>query len=271
MKPDSQLSEDEVILKELVHTLLYQGYSLSTLPEQTSGGRPPTPFGALYPERFCPVGSHMHHRMQTALIVKGTPAMRLSVRVRFLQVERPGEAIEREIFPRETTIEQLVQARATCYFVSAPTSPAELKGRVMMQAFPVEGSNNGFLLVVAIENRTIPEESAPVTAETVLKHAFVSTHTILRIRDGEFVSNQNPGPEWEAAVKECSNERTFPILIGEENRIMLSSPVILYDHPRLHGDGRSDIFDNLESEEGQTPGLSLSGEDIPSNTLQGED
>lgn len=260
MKPDSNLSEDEAILTELVHTLLYQGYSLFPFPEKTSGGRPPTPFGVLYPERFCPVNSHMHHRMQTALVVKGTPAMRLSVRVRFLQIEKPGEAVEREIFARETTIEQLVQARATCYFVSTPTSPAELKGRVVMQAFPVAGSDTGFRLVVAVENLTMPEETAPITAEMVLKQSFVSTHTILLIRDGEFVSNQNPGPEWEAAVKECSNEGTFPILIGEENRIMLSSPVILYDHPRLHGDNRSDIFDNLESEESQTPGLSLSGE-----------
>jgi hypothetical protein len=260
MKPEIELSEDEAILNELVHTLLYQGYSLFPFLEKTPGSRPPTPFGVLYPERYCPQNSPIHHRMQTALVVKGTPAMRLSVRVRFLQIEKPGEAVEREITPREITVEKLVQARATCYFVSTPASPADLKGRVVMQAFPVEGTENAFRIVISVENCTSPEEGPVVTAELVLKHAFVSTHTILRIRDGEFISNQNPAPEWEEAVKECINERTFPVLIGEGNRIMLSSPVILYDHPRLHGDNRSDIFDNLESEETETPGVSLSGE-----------
>jgi hypothetical protein len=260
MKPETDLSEDEAILNELVHTLLYQGYSLFPFLEKSPGSRPPTPFGVLYPERYCPLNAHMHHRMQTALIVKGAPGMRLTVRVRFLQVEKAGEAVEREISPRETTIEKLVQARTACYFASTPGSPADLRGRVVMQAFPVEGLANAFRIVIGVENCTLPEDTVTVTPEIILKHAFVSTHTIFRIRDGEFISSQNPGPEWGDAVKECVNERTFPVLIGEENRIMLSSPVILYDHPRLHGDNRSDIFDNLESEETETPGLSLSGE-----------
>lgn len=257
MKPEPNLSEDEAILKELVHTLLYQGYSLHPFPEKATANRPMTPFGVLYPERYCALDPQIHHRMQTALVVKGTPAMRLSVRVRFLQVERSGEAVEREISPRETTVDNLVQARATCYFVSTPASPAGLKGRVVMQAFPIEGMQDAFRIVIAVENCTVPEEMAVITPEMVLKQAFVSTHTVLRVWDGEFISNQNPGLDWQEAVKECHNERTFPVLIGEDNRIMLSSPVILYDHPRLHGDGRNDIFDTLEPEERETPGLSL--------------
>ena len=189
--------------------------------------------------------------------------MRLSVRVRFLQVEKPGEAIEREISPRETTLEKLVQARAACYFVSTPASPAGLKGRVVMQAFPVEGIDDAFRVVVSIENCTAPDDAG--TPETVLKHAFVSTHTILRLRDGAFISNQNPGPDWEEAVKGCINERTYPVLIGDANGIILSSPVILYDHPRLHGDARGDIFDametedTMETEDSDTPDLLMKG------------
>lgn len=257
MKPEINLSEEEAVLKELVHTLLYQGYSLFPSREKPPTGRSPTPFGVLYPERYCAAGTHLNPSMQTACIVKGDPAMRLSVHVRFLQVEKPGEALEREISPRETTVEKLVQARAACYFVSTPASPGALKGRVVMQAFPVEGVEDAFRILVGVENCTAPEESGTPSPETLLKQAFVSTHTILRIREGEFISNQNPGPEWEDAIKECVNERTFPVLIGDANRIMLSSPVILYDHPRLHGDNRGDIFDSIETEEIQSPDLSV--------------
>ena len=244
-------------MKELVHTVLYQGYSLYPFPEKTPANRHMSPFGVLYPERYCALDPHIHHRMQTALVVKGMAAMRLSVRVRFLQVEKSGEAMEREIFPRETTIEKLMQSRVTCYFVSTPASPAGLKGRVVMQAFPIGGRDDAFRIVIAVENCTQPEETAEITPEMALRQAFVSTHTVLRIRDGEFISSQNPGSDWKEAIKECFNERTFPVLIGEDNRIMLSSPVILYDHPRLYGDNRSDIFDTLEPEERETPGLSL--------------
>jgi hypothetical protein len=41
---------------------------------------------------------------------------------------------------------------------------------------------------------------------------------------------------------------------------MLSSPVILYDHPRLHGDSKGDIFDNIDTEENQTQDLSVKRE-----------
>jgi len=260
MKPEINPSEEEGVLKELVHTLLYQGYNLFPYGEQTSAVRPPKPFGVLYPERYCPANSHLYYSMQTACIVKGDPAMRLSVRVRFLQIEKPGEAQEREITPREATVEKLLESRAACYFVSTPASPAGLKGRVVMQAFPIEGMDDAFRIVVGVENCTVFDEPGPLTPETLLKQAFVSTHTIIRVRDGRFISNQNPGPEWEEAVKECVNERTFPVLIGDSNNTILSSPVILYDHPRLHGDGRGDLFDNLETEESQTSDWSVTGE-----------
>ena len=260
MKPETNPSEEEAVLKELVQTLLYQGYALFPIREKQPKNKPPSPFGVLFPERYCTANPHIHSRMQTACIVKGGPAIRLFVRVRFLQMEKPGEAIEREISPMETTIEKLVQARAACYFVSTPSSPIGLKGRVVMQAFPVEGMEDAFRIVVVVENCTVPEETGTPTPDVVLKQAFVSTHTIMRVWEGQFISNQNPGPEWEEAVKGCINDRTFPVLIGDDNRIMLSSPIILYDHPRLNGDTRSDIFDNMETEDSDTPDLLIKGE-----------
>lgn len=264
MKPEINPSEEEAVLNELVHTILYQGYSLYSSPEATERTRPPKPFGVLYPERYCTTNLHLHSRMVTSCIVRGSSAMRLSVRVRFLQVEKPGEATEREITPRESTVEKLVQARASCYFVSTPASPAGLKGRVVMQAFPIEGIEDAFRIVVGIENCTASEDPGALAPDAVLKQAFVSTHTIIHVREGIFISSQNPGPEWEPAVKECINECTYPVLIGDDNRVMLSSPVILYDHPRLHGEAREDIFDTLETEEsdihppgnvGHSPGM----------------
>ncbi|HVS95018.1 MAG TPA: hypothetical protein VHE54_00980 [Puia sp.] len=259
MKPETHISDEEAVLNELVHTLLYQGYNLFPYQDRPPASRPPKPFGVLYPERYCAINSLLNHTMQTSCIVKGDPAMELSVRVRFLQVDRPGEGLEREIAPRIATVDKLLQSRAACYFVSTPASPAGLKGRVVMQAFPVENADNAFRIVVTVENCTTPEEPGQLTPETLLKQAFVSTHTIMRVRDGQFVSNQNPGPEWEDAARDCVNERTFPVLIGDSNSVMLSSPVILYDYPRLTGDGRTDLFDKLEAEESEVSDCPVKG------------
>jgi hypothetical protein len=227
------LSNEELLLKHLTQAFLYEGY-----------------VGILYPECCCGVGDFTYSRVQTACILKGDASTRLSVRVRFLQVEKAGEAIEREICPREATIDKLVQSRAVCYFVSTPTTPVGLRGRVVLQAFPIAEHQDAYRVTLTIENCTIIDHLQTLTPETALRMAFVSTHAILGLEEGEFISTQNPPPEWEAAVKECGNERTYPILIGESNRTVLCSPVILYDYPLVSSGLRGDIFETHPANRG---------------------
>lgn len=88
--------------------------------------------------------------------------------------------------------------------------------------------------------------------DEALMRSFVSTHTILSARDGgEFVSLLDP-PE---AVREqaalCRNTGTYPVLAGEEGErdVMLSSPIILYDYPRIAPESAGDFFDGTEIDE----------------------
>ena len=69
---------------------------------------------------------------------------------------------------------------------------------------------------------------------------LVSTHTILGVRDGEFVSLLDPPAEDREAAAGCRNVGTYPVLVGEagERDMMLSSPIILYDYPQI-GAGKS--------------------------------
>jgi hypothetical protein len=67
---------------------------------------------------------------------------------------------------------------------------------------------------------------------------FKGTHTILRTRRGRFISAREP----EAA--DCENVRTWPVLVGED--AMLSSPIILDDHPRIAPESPGDLFDGGE-------------------------
>lgn len=80
-----------------------------------------------------------------------------------------------------------------------------------------------------------------------LRHTLVSTHAILHVTNGAFVSLMDPGVHSEAAAA-CRNEGMWPVLAGEEGThdTMLSSPIILYDYPRVAPESPGDLFDGGE-------------------------
>ena len=59
-------------------------------------------------------------------------------------------------------------------------------------------------------------------------------------------------PEWaSAAVADCTNIGTWPVLAGPEDcrDLMLSSPVIIYDHPEIAAESAGPLFDGTEIDE----------------------
>ncbi len=108
-----------------------------------------------------------------------------------------------------------------------------------------------FRLTVALANCTEPGKSGDDPADPILR-TLVSTHTILQATSGSFVSLLDPPSEQlSTAAEQCSNERTWPVLVGEpgDTRTLLSSPIILYDYPQLAPESPGDLFDGTEIDE----------------------
>ena len=84
--------------------------------------------------------------------------------------------------------------------------------------------------------------------ESTLRQTFASTHTVLEVEGGEFVSLMDPPEELQEAVEGCENLKTWPVLVGEEGErsMMLSSPIILYDYPQIAPESPGDLFDGGE-------------------------
>jgi hypothetical protein len=100
-------------------------------------------------------------------------------------------------------------------------------------------------LSVEIANRTpFPEGSR----EEALERTFCSTHTVLTADGAQFVSLTGPPDELRAEAEACRNEGTWPVLVGEPGRrdTLLSSPIILEDHPRIAPESPGDLFDGGE-------------------------
>ncbi|HEX8919731.1 MAG TPA: hypothetical protein VF898_14605 [Chloroflexota bacterium] len=104
---------------------------------------------------------------------------------------------------------------------------------------------------IRIANTLSWPQDLPLRRENALPHTMVSTHTIVRVTDGEFISLLEPPDELSNTAKSCENIRTWPVLVGDrgDRHTVLSSPIILYDYPQVSPESHGDFFDATEIDE----------------------
>ena len=122
-----------------------------------------------------------------------------------------------------------------------------LAGAVIIDAESV--GTDLFRISVHIENRT--PGAATLTSNAVMPHSFVSTHTILQVHQGTFISLLDPPEAMKTIAQGCHNLHTWPVLVGNEGEYdtMLSSPIILYDYPQIASESPGSLFDGTEIDE----------------------
>jgi len=80
--------------------------------------------------------------------------------------------------------------------------------------------------------------------EEALRRTFCSTHAVLRTASGRFVSQADPPERLRSAVDACRNDGVWPVLV--DDGVMLCSPIILEDRPRIAPESPGDLFDGGE-------------------------
>jgi hypothetical protein len=73
-----------------------------------------------------------------------------------------------------------------------------------------------------------------------LGDALVSTHVLVRLSAGRFVSPLDAG---------CESVNIWPVLATPEDDVVLGAAIVLPDHPRISPRSGGDLFDNTEIEE----------------------
>jgi hypothetical protein len=108
-----------------------------------------------------------------------------------------------------------------------------------------------FKISVRVSNITETKSSTSPSRDDALMQSLLSAHTILSISGGEFVSSIDPPSTLKDAAARCKNIGTWPVLVGEDERrdCMLSSPIILYDHPQIAPESPGNLFDGTEIDE----------------------
>jgi hypothetical protein len=264
---------DEV--RRIADAVLYEGYVLWPYRRSAAKNQQRWTFGGVYPRAYSEAHPDDPWQMRTEVLVEAPDEAHVEVAVRFLHVvarqpmagpepvdeleiggERHlawDEATEREIASGPVRLADLPRRLAIA--VPDGEDREELVGGAIVRswralqgavAVGAERLDPGlFRLSVAIENTTRWDGRR---REETLRQTFCSTHAVLRVRDGAFVSQTDPPQRLRAAAQACRNDGTWPVLVGRdgERDTVLSSWMILPDYPSVAPESPGDLFDGGE-------------------------
>lgn len=210
-------------LEKIANAVLYEGFLLYPYRKSSVKNQQRWHFGTLGP-----VGGSDRTMMQTECLVEGGSQTAIDVKVRFLQGE-----IEREAVFLGSSLD-VAPERHT--FAFPPIQSA-------VEFESVQVAERAFRFTVRILNLS---ECGPAPECSML-----STHTLLGVTEGSFISLLEPQEEYKSAAAACRNIATWPVLAGREGArsLMLSSPIILYDYPQIAPESAGDFFDGTEIDE----------------------
>ncbi len=102
-----------------------------------------------------------------------------------------------------------------------------------------------------LQNNSAVPSGVQARREEALPLSFVSAHVLLGLNGAQFISLLDPPDIYRESVATCRNTGVFPVLAGEEpdRTMMLCSPIILYDYPKIAPESEGDFFDGTEMDE----------------------
>lgn len=152
-------------------------------------------------------------------------------------------------FPSGESLEELRDNQGT--MVGAIIRRWEtLTGSVQLGA--EDCGKNAIRLTVRVDNRSEFDASAASQRfgrDAALPHSLISAHMVLGVEGGEFFSLLDPPAGYEEAAAHCGQAGVWPVLAGENASMMLASPIILYDYPKIAPESAGNLFDGTEIDE----------------------
>jgi hypothetical protein len=262
-------------VQQVADAVLFEGYVLYPYRASDGKNRVRWQFGVLMPPDYCVTDPSERGWSQTECLLDGDEAV-LTVRLRFLQAQRRTvldvDGIEVEslatadatYLPWDEAVVQTVDLRADLRKLpraeafripgGAETEAVGSVGFLRRTRLPVSGTVALSIeslpgpygvnrLRIRVENTTADGSSERVGA---LRQALIAHHLMIAADGGKFISLLDP-PEWATAYAAgCDNTGLYPVLAGDQ---LLSSPIILYDHPQIAAESQGDLFDATEIDE----------------------
>ena len=258
-------------VEKIAAAILYEGYILYPYRATAIKNRQRWNFGTLYPCVYAEAQrpAEPFHMVAEVLAVAGAEA-RLDVRIGFLQlVRRPAsqemppelvdpslaweEAVERSSLHSDLRVSDLLRAPLVLPLEMEDAGGRESQAglQAVLRVGAVQLADGACRLRVEVENASALASGAAAKREEAMARSLVSAHLLLGLEGGEFISLLDPGERLREAAEGCSSVGVFPVLAGEEpdRSMMLCSPIILYDYPKIAPESAGDFFDGTEMDE----------------------
>jgi len=236
-----------VSVEQLVDSLLYEGYALYPYTPGATKNATPTPHGILYPPAYAAAGPAAESMLRAEVVAEHGEDATVTGSVRFLQAggER-HQGVERSLQLAAVPVAALLAgAEVGTGFVLAAAE--EIRGRARLRAERV--ADGAARIRLCVHNETEPGGGNGLDRPTALRHSLLSTHVVLRLDGGRFVSPvEDEGPR-AAAVAACANVNTWPVLASPGDDVVLGASMYLPDHPRIAPESLGGLFDSTEIEE----------------------
>jgi hypothetical protein len=225
-------------LAQLVDSLLWEGYALYPYTPTATKNATPTPFGIVYPPAYAATLASTYDHLELRCVLEAPPDAVLAAEVRLLA---PGgerhQAVERRIELPGAMVGALARAPASkrTSVACAGESPP-LAVELILDASEVGRGQYEVRLRVA--NDTLV--SSGLDRPRALGRSLLSTHPILRVQGGRFVS---------PLERPCQSTNTYPVLASPADDVVLGAAIVLPDHPEIAPESRGGLFDSTEIEE----------------------
>jgi hypothetical protein len=251
--------------RAVADAVMYEGYILYPYRASAPKNRSRWQFGVVMAPGYAAVDPSERDFAQTECVLEHGAQTTVAVVVRFLQVQRRtgdgsswDEAVEHELVIRVDAARLLDGGHVTEFEIPAGEEREgdivrrreSLTASVSVLLTPLPGPWGAARLRARVDNRSA-SATAPRTREDALPTALVAAHMIIGVLGGAFISMTDP-PEWASAeVQACENIGCWPVLAGADGgrQVMLSTPIILYDHPELAPESPGDLYDGTEIDE----------------------
>jgi hypothetical protein len=270
-------------VNEIAKAVLYEGYMLYPYRPSSVKNHQRFNFGVLYPQAHSDAQNGSEpFSMRTECLICDDSGATLEIKLRFLQLhtrwtaepsatnnalpEGWQEAAEREVSlplcPLEATCGKPLQHAFNLvagFAIEPPVGSRAREDSFLRKQEAIQGSvevtaekvgDDLFKVCVLVRNSTLLTNPA-CSRDEALMHSLVSTHTILGVEGGAFVSLLDPPEALQQLASECQNAGAWPVLVGDEGQrdTMLASPIILYDYPQIAPESAGDLFDGTEIDE----------------------
>ena len=225
-------------LERLVDSLLYEGYALYPYTPGATKNATPTPFGIVYPPVYANTLTSAFDHLELRCVLQAPADAVLSADVRFLAPggeRHQAQARRVEITGAMVGALAAIPAEKQARVEGAPGSPPLIVG-LSLRAERLEDGD--YEAVLRVENRTLV--SSGLERAGALARSLLSTHPILRVTGGRFIS---------PLERDARSVNTFPVLATPTDDAVVGAAIVLPDHPQIAPESRGGLFDSTEIEE----------------------